>query len=131
MIWKNPQPSSTKFCRPIKFEFIKESNDVIRREKKNIENKINNLSSTHLNENIIVKHELLLTMIDGKACSSITGSSSMNCYIRGVTPKQMNCLDIVQQRTININNLKFGMSSLHGWIRCMEFLLHISYHLEI
>lgn len=113
MIWENLQLSSTKFCRPIKFEFIKESNDVIRREKKNIENKINNLSSTHLNENIIVKHELLLTMIDGKACSSITGSS-MNCYICGVTPKQMNCLNIVQQRTININNLIFGMSSLHG-----------------
>lgn len=131
IIWENPQPSSTKFCRPIKFEFIKESDDVIRREKENIENKINNLSSTHLNGNIIVKHELLLTMIDGKACSSIARSSSMNCYICGATPKQMNCLDIVQQRTVNINNLKFGMSSLHGWIRCMEFLLHISYNLEI
>lgn len=131
IIWENPQPSSTRFCRPIKFEFIKESDDVIRREKNNIENKINNLSSTHLNGDIVVKHELLLTMIDGKACSVIAGSSSMNCYICGATPKQMNCLDIVQKRTININNLKFGMSSLYGWIRCMEYLLHISYNLEI
>lgn len=131
IIWENSQPSSTRLCRPIKFEFIKESNEVIKREKENIEMKINNLSSTHLNDDIIVKHELLLTMIDGKACSSIAGSAAMNCYICGATPKQMNSLDIAQQRTINVNNLKFGMSSLHGWIRCMEYLLHISYNIEI
>jgi len=131
IVWENSQPSSTRLCRPIKFEFIKESDEIIRREKENIENKINNLFSTHLNENIVVKHELLLTMIDGKSCSSIADSSSMNCYIRGATPKQMNSLDNAQHRTININNLKFGMSSLHGWIKCMEYLLHISYNLEI
>lgn len=131
IVWENPQPSSTKFCRPIKFEFIKESDEIIRREKGYIENKINNLFPSHLNGDIVVRHELLLTMIDGKACSSIAESSSMNCYICGATPKQMNSFDIVQQRTINMNNLKFGMSSLHGWIRCMEFLLHVSYNLEI
>lgn len=77
-----------------------------------------------------MKHELLLTMIDDKACSSIAGLSSMNCYICGATPKQMNSLDFAQR--INIDNLKFGISSLHGWIRCIqEFLLHISYNLEI
>lgn len=131
IIWQNPQPSSTKWCRPIKFEFIKESDEIIRRERENIDNKINNLSVTHLNNDIIVKHEMILTMIDGKACSAIAESSSMNCYICGATPKQMISFDIVQQRTININNLKFGMSSLHAWIRCMEYLLHISYNLEI
>lgn len=130
VIWENPQPSSTRFCRPIKFEFIKESDEIIRSEKENIENKIHNLSPTHINGDIIVKHELLLTMVDGKVCSSMAGLS-MNCYICGATPKEMNSLHIVQQRMVNTDYLKFGMSSLHGWIRYMEYLLHISYNLEI
>ncbi|GBN68606.1 hypothetical protein AVEN_118867-1 [Araneus ventricosus] len=29
VIWKNPVPSSTKYCRPIKFIFVKESTDLI------------------------------------------------------------------------------------------------------
>jgi len=41
-----------------------------------------------------------------------------------------NSSDTAHQRT-NINNLKFGMPSLYGWIRCMEYLLHISYNLVI
>lgn len=71
IIWENPQPSSTKFCRPIKFEFIKESDEIIRREKGYIENKINNLFPSYLNGDIVVRHELLLTMIDGKASSML------------------------------------------------------------
>lgn len=43
IIWQNPRTSSTRFSRPIKFQFIKESNDVIISEKTNIQKQIDEL----------------------------------------------------------------------------------------
>lgn len=40
IVWENPQSSSTRLCSPIKLEFIKENDEIIRCEKENIENKI-------------------------------------------------------------------------------------------
>lgn len=36
-IWKNPRPSSTRFCRPLKIEYIKETTSVSKLEKKRVE----------------------------------------------------------------------------------------------
>lgn len=34
IIWQNPKPSSTRYCRPLKIKYIKEYNDVVIRQKK-------------------------------------------------------------------------------------------------
>jgi hypothetical protein len=50
-IWKNPRPSSTRFCRPVIFKFVKESQDVIQQMVDDMKAKIQNL------EDIVVKLE--------------------------------------------------------------------------
>lgn len=87
---------------------------------------------TRVCDNISINHKLLCTMIDGKICSTLAESSStMRCYICGASPTEMNKFDIVVQKQIESDHYKFGMSSLHAWIRSMEYILHISYNLEI
>ncbi|KAK4876046.1 hypothetical protein RN001_012468 [Aquatica leii] len=43
IIWENPRPGSTRFCRPIKIEFIKESTNVSIADKNRFEADIKNL----------------------------------------------------------------------------------------
>jgi len=69
-------------------------------------------------------------MIDGKICSTLAESLSMKCYICA-TPKEMNNLHLISKKSLETEHYKFGMSSLHARIRCMKFLLNISYNLRI
>lgn len=69
IIWQNPRPSSTKFCRPIKFIFKKETVESTRDEVDKIETQIKNLDTTDviLNNKVLkIKHNLIFSMVDGK-----------------------------------------------------------------
>lgn len=132
--WQNPRPSSTMYCRPIKFIFSKETTEMTVSETNKILEEINALLPTIYSvENgpeVSVKHELLLTMVDGKICNALTETSSaQKCYICGATPKLMN--DESREFVANKSNLGFGISTLHAWIRSFECLLHISYRLGV
>jgi hypothetical protein len=76
-LWQNPRPSSTRYCRPIKIQFIHETVDKILQEMMCIENQIEKLqpSIVHFNDyrddEIMVKHVMMFTMIDGKVCNSV------------------------------------------------------------
>jgi hypothetical protein len=132
IIWKNPRTSSTSYCRPIKFMFAKETAESTRKEVKDIETQIESLNATEVNycdTRIKIKHTLIFSMVDGKICNSITGTSSQTCYICGCTPKNSNDIDKVLKMTVNPEHFKFGLSTLHAWIRFFECLLHISYRL--
>lgn len=135
IIWKNPRPSSTRFCRPIRIQLIKETTEVSKEEKQYIENQINNLVPSKVScpvGDVSVTHKMALTMIDGKVCNAITSTASaQTCNICGATPKKMNNIQVVSTRTVDQCNLQFGLSSLHAWIRFFELLLHISYRLPI
>lgn len=50
---------------------------------------------------------------------------------RGATPKDMNNIPPIIRRMCNTFTYKFGISILHFYLRCFEFLLHISYKLEL
>jgi hypothetical protein len=41
----------------------------------------------------------------------------------------MNNLSELEKCEVNENALQFGLSTLHGWIRCLELVLHVSYRL--
>jgi hypothetical protein len=43
----------------------------------------------------------------------------------------MNFIHEVMELPVNEEPLRFGLSSLHAWIRCFECLLYISYRLGI
>lgn len=69
ILWKNPRPSSTRFCRPLRFQFAKETSSLSVREEAHIKQQIEKLISTKVtinNQEYSVQHMLQLTMVDGK-----------------------------------------------------------------
>ncbi|CAH2088755.1 unnamed protein product [Euphydryas editha] len=130
ILWENPTPSSTNYCRPIGFKFSKETNDLIQEENASINEEICNLVPTIV-ENLEIHHDLYMTMIDGKISTVVSNTSSAAvCNICGTPPSKMNDLDFVSKQPIRNDMYKYGLSSLHMWIRCMECILHISYNLD-
>lgn len=133
IVWQNPRSSSTLYCRPIKLIFAKETNDFTLTETNRLLEEVNALLPTRIDfgdSQISVKHELLLTMTDGKVCNALTETrSTQKCFICGATPKTMN--DEPANFNSNQDHFGFGLSTLHAWIRCFECLLHISYKLNI
>ena len=71
-------------------------------------------------------------MIDGKACNALCKQRARSCCnICGIGPKYVNNLEHVLQLQCNTSNYKFSLSTLHQWIRVLEYLLHVSYNLEL
>lgn len=63
VIWKNPVPSSVRFCRPISIEFCKETPEKTKAVVDEIRRQIAALQPSLINEDnvgIKVKHELFL-----------------------------------------------------------------------
>ncbi|KAF2888905.1 hypothetical protein ILUMI_17268, partial [Ignelater luminosus] len=83
ILWQNNRPSSTKFCRPIKITFQKETEPV---------------EATTDSSVFVVTHSLHLTMIDGKIGRILTGTSASKCFICKANPKAMNSLQSHSQR---------------------------------
>lgn len=134
IVWKNPRTSSPRFCRPIKIEFLHETAEVARSEVERIKDEEKNLvpfeTIVH-GRKIFVNYKLALTMIDGKICNALTNTAStQRCYICNATSKDFNDIDKVLKNDINVENLDYGISSLHAWIRLFECCLHVSYKLE-
>ena len=73
------------------------------------------LTSLRLNESqITVKHDLILSMIDGKVCNALTDpSSQQKCYICGATLKMMN--GELKDLVVKKEHYGFGLSTLHAW----------------
>lgn len=69
ILWNYCTPQSTRFCRPLKLEYIKENREKILKEKQNIEEEINALNTLVVNigdkRMLHVKFRLYLTLING------------------------------------------------------------------
>lgn len=132
LYWTNPRPSSSFYCRPIKFTFSKENSDLVKSEECMMADNIKKLSNFQFNEGvntIIVSYNLLFTMIDGSICNIVSETNStQTCYICGAKPTDMNKLTILNRQP-STEHYRFGLSTLHLWIRSFEFLLHIAYNL--
>lgn len=134
-IWKNPRPSSTRYCRPIHLQFVSETPATIRNEITSTENEIASLKLTEIcldEKDVTIQHKLVLSMIDGKVSNVITNTaSSQRCSICGATPSCMNNLESIEKRPTDKAALHYGLSVLHAWIRFFEYFLHVSYRLDI
>jgi hypothetical protein len=115
------------------FEYAKETTEKTKAEVTNIETQMESLHPTTViayGKSITVFHRLVLTMIDGKVCQALTDTpSASTCVVCRATPKQMNDLEAVQGRHEREEVFKFGLSTLHAWIRFMDYVLHIAYNL--
>lgn len=127
--WKNPRPSSTRFCRPIRLQWIHETTEIAQAENEYIQKQVQELQP-FVSDNITVQYSLMLTMIDGKICNALANTSSMQCYICGAKISQMNNIPNLLQLPENTSSFDFGLSILHANIRFFECCLHISYRLD-
>lgn len=134
IVWGNPKPSSTWYCRPLRFEFTKETNEVILAEVARTRTEIEELIPSEVvvtGKKIRIRHKLILSMIDGKIAQILSGQTAMtNCCVCGASPKDMNNLGAISKREVSMEALKLGLSPLHARIKSMECFLHISYRLE-
>ena len=132
LIWRNPRPSSTFYCRPIRFQYIKESEDVVMEEHRFL-NEFQAVPTKF--EGFTVHHELEQTMVDGKVATIISPvtSATTRCSICGLTCSKLNNLNLVEKvaSKLPVDMFKHGLSTLHLWIRSMECCLHISYRMDI
>lgn len=80
--------SSTRYCWPIRFEFMKETAELIRKELAEINTEIKMLQVFN-GKDIEIDYNLIMTMIDGKVCLAVSEkSSAMRCYMLYVTLDQ-------------------------------------------
>jgi len=136
VVWQNSRPSSTRFCRPIKVHFSKETTALTLQEKQNLDLQIKNLVpflgfSTYIK--VEIQFEMYLTMIDVKVGNALAkNKSTQKCFLCGDSSKDFIKIDVILERPIlNNDYLKYGLSTLHAWIRFFECLLHLSYKIEI
>jgi len=81
VVWQNPRTSSTRFCRPIKFSFEKETVNSTLREVNASETEIKNLLPTKILLDKItleIKHTLIFSMVDGKVKFTIINLTILN-----------------------------------------------------
>lgn len=70
-------------------------------------------------------------MLDSSVGNILSGTNATSrCFICGASPKEMNS-EAVLNKTFPRENLRFGLSTLHCWIRFFGCLLHIAYRLPI
>ena len=70
ILWKNPRPSSTRFCRPIKISFEKETDELCKAEEQNLLQQISQLKDVEV-AGCSISAVMILTMIDGKVIQFI------------------------------------------------------------
>lgn len=140
ILWNNKTSQSSRFCRPVKLQTVKETESVILEEKRNMEEQISKLEILEIEidadegHRIQIHFSLFLTLIDGKVLNIITGTKSMQtCPVCHATPKTFNTLSNKDNGIFlpNTNALIHGISPLHSWIRIFECCLHISYRLPM
>lgn len=133
ILWQNPAPSSTGFCRPLKLLFIKETADVVRKEVEAFKESVQQLHPT-VTDNIQVHHKIIITMVDGKVCQALTHTpSAASCYIciPRTNPSSMNDLDQIEKKSVNRQALTYGLTPLHLLINTMECILHLAYRMKL
>ena len=148
VVWQNRTPSSTRFCRPLKLEYVKETKEInisedgywneqisqlqphtVRLDKEPDDDSETDSGTDHVD--VIITFHLLETMIDGKVHANVTRTSTQCCTICKASPKQMNDLEGVRKRDIDSASLMLGLSTMHAWIRFFEAIVHLSYKLDI
>ena len=133
IVWQNPTPSSFRFCRPIRFRYIKETTDITKEEISYVQDQIKSLKASEVEISGVkfsFSHCLKMTMVDGKVCNAATDNKSTSkCYVCGATSKDFN--DLTKKHTVSPEALEFGLSNLHARIRMFESIIHLAYKLPV
>ena len=139
ILWLNSKPNSSHFCRPLSLKYQKETIEVSKHEHNSLLSQISELrpipcevEGKNGKIQLIVDFKVDLTMFDGKVVNALTDTkSSQCCNICGAKPSDMNKIESVIQRDVNLDACDLGLSALHCWMRTFEYIIHISYKLTI
>lgn len=132
IVWNNNCPSSVNLCRPVKMIFQKETASIIQQEVESMRVQIRQLKPTQFSINgvqITASSNLVLSMVDGKVISSITGTSSQACNLCGASGKALSNAD--RGQISNDPNKLEIIPVLHAYIRSMELLLNVAYRIPL
>ena len=133
--WTNEKPSSTRYCRPLHVQYVKETAQISRQERDCFAAQIANLKPCIVevgDASVQVRYEMQLTMIDGKVSNALTNTTStQTCNVCGAKPTEMNHLDRVRLKPPDPNTYQYGLSTLHAWIRLFELVLHLGYRMKL
>lgn len=131
ILWQNDRPNSTFYCRTIEFIFDSESDMLVKNTYDFYEKQLNKVKTYCFefeNMSIQINFDLRHTMINGKIHNILSAQRASNsCNICRVGPKNVNDIPYGTKLLCKREFYKFGLASLHCWIRTMEYILHISY----
>ena len=131
VIWQNPKPNSTFYCRPVEFIFKRETDNLVQKTFTYYDKQLKKVEAYCFEWKglpIQVNFDIKPTMIDGKVHNILSkNKASTCCNICLVGPKMINNIPYVTKLKCKSKFYKFGLSSLHSWIRTMEYVLHIAY----
>ncbi|KAJ8676951.1 hypothetical protein QAD02_012738 [Eretmocerus hayati] len=105
IIWQNETPNSVRFCRPVRFQYLKETDAI--------------------------DFELNLSKIDGKVCNFLNNCSSQKCFVCKETIGKFNNIDLVVTKHVDETQIKNGLTILHTKIRSMELVLNVAERLAL
>lgn len=95
-LWANPKPSSSMWCRPIRFRYTKETAETVRQEREYIKSQFDAISADKSvvvvdGKALRVKYQDYMTMVDGKVANIISDcASAMRCNICNLTIGKFN-----------------------------------------
>lgn len=85
VLWTNSRPSSTRLCRPIKIEFVRETSEFCKQEERSLGDQIGGLQPI-ATMNSEIHFKLSLTMIDGKVSANANGYQTEDVIFQGTAP---------------------------------------------
>ncbi|KAJ8677032.1 hypothetical protein QAD02_012819 [Eretmocerus hayati] len=133
-LWVNEQLSSVRLCRPIKFEYKKESSVNTIKEYQFYEHEIKNLEPFRAliaGGWIKVSYHMKFTMIDGKVCNALSENTSSCCHHScEALPVDMNDILHLLDLPIREEYPNYGLSPLHCRIWLMEHLWHLACNID-
>lgn len=129
IIWKNPLPSSNRFCRPFEIILQKEEDDFSKRKYDDYKAQIDQLGELEVDGRLF-QPLVVCSMLDGKSANAVTGQkSSRCCNICFAGPKHIN--DPPSEKfKARTENYVFGLPPLHTKINTMTNLFHVACNLD-
>ena len=145
VLWANPAPNSPFCCRNLVFSFEKETDALTYSYYQTVAAEVANLENITLNVRnidyqLLAQHSTFeSTMFDGKSVVAITRNitdrtlSTQACQLCFKLPKQFSLSPPNQpvDDLLHPELVKLGISCLHLWLRCMEFLWNLSIRMFI
>lgn len=130
--WRNLMPQSIRFCRPIEFEFIRDTNEVRLEKKREMEAEMRNLEPVKVDlpngKFVSIDFDFIRCQSDENTADTET-SPTQCCSICGATPTEMTNWN-AEAFTPKQGIKEITFSPLRAWMEFLECLLHITYRLQ-